>query len=439
MARELFTTTVTWADTADKDANNNARLKTAANATWSVLAVASDGSTSSPTVYGSRTGASTASTGTTNSTGTVEFWAEPGEYKITITDASGQSRFSPKDIYWNSGAIQPGNLSGDLISNDSRLDLATVGADVLRQAVPIGAVLDWFRPASTIPVPSGFEIADGRSILAANHDFGTGTTVVLPDLRNTFIVGADTPDTPTNYRTTGGGRSSNLSGSYTGDALAGTAKSDNSANGAPGIRGAGGDHTDISHSHNVAVGAHTHSIPAHTHTIAAHTHGLGSHTHTISAHTHSIPAHAHGIPAHTHAVPAHTHSQWNDSGSWGLAVQAATITAGGIGIYTRGAFGSSPVTIGYAATSGDAAFPTNYNTSALGTNNNTTALATDANSSALATGTASGATDSVALTTDSTSLTTSGASSSSGATDPSTLARVPRYYGLLKIMKVRRA
>lgn len=57
--------------------------------------------------------------------------------------------------------------------------------------VPIGAVIDWFRPANTVPVPTGFVICTGQTLAAEDHDFPVGGAVTIPDLRNAFVLGAD--------------------------------------------------------------------------------------------------------------------------------------------------------------------------------------------------------------------------------------------------------
>lgn len=56
--------------------------------------------------------------------------------------------------------------------------------------VPLGAVIDWWRPDSTFPLPAGFVICDGAFVGdPASPYFGQR----LPDLRNVFVRGAATP------------------------------------------------------------------------------------------------------------------------------------------------------------------------------------------------------------------------------------------------------
>lgn len=53
--------------------------------------------------------------------------------------------------------------------------------------VPIGAVIDWWRPNATFAIPTGYQVADGTAVTdAASPLVGTQ----LPDLRNKFVRGA---------------------------------------------------------------------------------------------------------------------------------------------------------------------------------------------------------------------------------------------------------
>ena len=53
--------------------------------------------------------------------------------------------------------------------------------------VPIGAVIDWWRPSAAYPIPNGFVVADG-SVLSDAKSPLNGMT--LPDLRGRFVKGA---------------------------------------------------------------------------------------------------------------------------------------------------------------------------------------------------------------------------------------------------------
>src|SRR6266568_688978 len=52
--------------------------------------------------------------------------------------------------------------------------------------VPIGAVIDWWRPNATLPIPDGFLVADGRLVLDPRSPL---RGAVLPDLRGRFVRG----------------------------------------------------------------------------------------------------------------------------------------------------------------------------------------------------------------------------------------------------------
>lgn len=129
--------------------------------------------------------------------------------------------------------------------------------DKLDPAVlPVGSVINWFRPTPETPLPSGsWEVLDGRAWNAVSNAWGL-TSGFMPDLRGKFVLGAGT----TNI------------GSGVGQF--------------PDVGQTGGSHTkDLSHLHT--VGSHSHSIPSHGHTIGPD----GSHAHPIGpdgAHNHDM-------------------------------------------------------------------------------------------------------------------------------------------------------
>jgi hypothetical protein len=210
---------------------------------------------------------------TTGTSGSIEFFLDPGKYDIVYTDTQAPARFAEKVTSFDSVPGDAGGIPSALIAGDGSLDLAALGAAVMRQVVPIGTVLDWWRPANTVAVPAGFEIADGHLVLAANHDFGTGADINVPDLRNKFKLGANiaNPDA--------------AQGS-----LADTAAA------APGIRGSGGSHTQ--------------TVPAHYHGVGSLAASGGSHSHTITD------------PGHLHNV----HTALNSASSFRTGLQFASST-----------------------------------------------------------------------------------------------------------------
>jgi len=106
-------------------------------------------------------------------------------------------------------------------------------------AVPLGVVFPWYRPHSSIALPSGAVPCDGSAITAANHSFPGGGTITVPDLRNAFVLGAD---------------ASKAAGAAA--AAAGTPAADTAA-GAPGPQATGGSN---------AVAMTKDSLPLHKHT-----------------------------------------------------------------------------------------------------------------------------------------------------------------------------
>jgi hypothetical protein len=257
VARDLYQNTVNYVD------STTGAVKPVVGAQ---VYVYSPGTTNVVSIFQAVTGAATGGTASSGVTGTnpltvgatglVEFYADAGEYDIRIMDPNG--RIADRTFRWNSAPMADAAIPSAKIAPDGNINLAELGADVLRQSIPVGTVIEWWRPANTVPIPTGFEICDGRIITSANHDFGTGASITLPDLRGVFILGADTPDAPVDYRRAANGRSSDLGGAYVGEASAAAAGDP----GIPGIRGAGGSH------------AHTHTVPAHYHSAIGHGHNM---------------------------------------------------------------------------------------------------------------------------------------------------------------------
>jgi hypothetical protein len=94
--------------------------------------------------------------------------------------------------------------------------------------IPVGAVIGWIRPTAAVPIPSGFSTIEGQTIAAVDHDFpGISTSVTLPDLRNRFLLGADSAKAPGTA------------------AVAVGSPSINTAAGAPGPQGTGGENQHL--------------------------------------------------------------------------------------------------------------------------------------------------------------------------------------------------
>src|SRR5436190_7965715 len=177
--------------------------------------------------------------------GLVEFWADVDTYEISYEDTANPKRIPDKTVFWDA-------VSAD----DKGISLRQMDDDVLRQGVPVGGMIEWWRPApvggSEVPLPSGYEVADGRTIAAGLHDFPISGSITLPDLRNLFILGADAD--PAKDGTNG------VNG--------------NLATNAPGVRGSGGSNAvkDLTHTHNSPAHGHGSSLSA-TSVDLSHTHG----------------------------------------------------------------------------------------------------------------------------------------------------------------------
>lgn len=107
--------------------------------------------------------------------------------------------------------------------------------------LPLGSVIMWYRKSGETNLPGGgWEICDGRAWSSITNSLGY-TTGTIPDLRDSFAIGAD------------------INGIV-----------------APSIgAGGGSNERNFAHSHN--VDAHFHGVPSHSHGISLdgnHTHGF---------------------------------------------------------------------------------------------------------------------------------------------------------------------
>jgi len=171
-------------------------------------------------------------------------------------DASKLANGSVGTLQLADTAVTAAKLSDNAVIQSKVADAAIGTAEIINGNVtrakldpsvePVGIVIQWYRPNASTSVPTGWIFCDGRSLTAAEHDFGGGGTIAIPDLRNRFVLGADTAGT-------GGGTGT-----------------------PPSIGLAGGSHTrDSSHSHTIA--AHSHQADDHIHAMAAD----GFHGHTF--------------------------------------------------------------------------------------------------------------------------------------------------------------
>jgi hypothetical protein len=136
---------------------------------------------------------------------------------------------------------------GEVKTNDIADGAITSGKladNIFGAMVPLGEIIIWFRPSSTIPIPAGFVVCDGRTLLQSEHDWNFGS-ITIPNLVNAFVMGV----------APGSGENS-IGGSNV----------------------ASWSHSHTIAPHNHIVGDHSHVVPGHNHFIqedGSHTHGMG--------------------------------------------------------------------------------------------------------------------------------------------------------------------
>lgn len=313
MARNYFSYTVVKADQT-LNTVGAAVLTSLSNIEWIVYKISSSGSPNTEKVFVSRTGQTGLEAGSINSTsynGLIEFWAEPGEYKIAITDPL--ARVGSKEIFWNSVSGQDGGIPGTKISNDDSLisnqiadgtiatadigglqvtnaklaadsvttakiaDLQVTGVKIADNVLPLGSVIDWYRAVTSISVPPGWAVCDGRDWSLIDNQMGVSKAALvsgeIPNLIGKFTIGA--------RLTVASGGSG------------GAADTTNSTNGteyanAPGIGGFGGSNA----ARNLV---HSHSVPSHYHSPGDLGTEGGTHSNAISGGVTGSGDHGHGL------------------------------------------------------------------------------------------------------------------------------------------------
>jgi hypothetical protein len=73
--------------------------------------------------------------------------------------------------------------------------LYKVVTDLKATIIPLGFTFMWWRPSSAVPIPSLFEVCDGRVLTASQHNFPGGGNITLPDMRHRMALGADATKT----------------------------------------------------------------------------------------------------------------------------------------------------------------------------------------------------------------------------------------------------
>ena len=297
MARGIYTNVIAKADAAgllSALSNVQVTVRLTSNGSIATIYRARTGATQGPTPGSGATGTNPFTTG---ASGTAEFWLDAGEYDIQVHDLQAPPRVADYTLGFQCVPAAAAGIPSALVAADAGLQLGAFSAAIMRQYVPLGTVIEWWRPSSSFDAgggagnpPPGWEICDGRSIAEANHDFGAIGAVALPDLRNAFVLGAD------------------ISKAHGASATANS----NSATAGPGITGAGG-----AHSINMTLPSHKHGVGTLT-TAAAGSHHHGTITGADDRN-------------HTHA---YTFTQTYDLNAQGGLVQA--VNADYIGTQTGG-------------------------------------------------------------------------------------------------------
>jgi hypothetical protein len=314
MARYYYETTIALPDAADGYA-----LKPLSNVKVSVVTRgATDLVNSLVKIYPADTGAAqgpdpkAGTSGghpfTTGASGSVRFWADgPAELDIVFEDLAVPVRVTDR-VGWNAVPSKGGSIPTSFLASDAGITQAMLSPLVVQQQVPIGGVINWWRPAQGVALPAGYEVADGRALTSDKHEFaGVAGGITLPNLMNVFILGADA----TKPDGTGAG------------AVDGAAS-------APGVRGSGGANAakNLAHSHQAPMIDHYHNfvVPDHTHNSG----GLytGNHSHAIGTTDGSNSSGLVASGASPFSRTGHTHGGGTDvAGNIGVGGQVAWVGA----------------------------------------------------------------------------------------------------------------
>jgi hypothetical protein len=156
------------------------------------------------TIYAAETGGTTlANPLTTTTDGRIDGWLEEGAYDLTISGSGITTYTQPLDIVSGKSILAfpgdrlvAGSVVGAALANStvtgSKIASGTITPlNLANSVLPIGSVIQWWRPNGAYPLPSGWAVCDGSIISSSNHDFGTGGSITLPNMTNRFAMGAN--------------------------------------------------------------------------------------------------------------------------------------------------------------------------------------------------------------------------------------------------------
>jgi hypothetical protein len=104
-------------------------------------------------------------------------------------------------------------LLADASVTNAKLADHSVSASKIEAGVvaSLGDVKFWWRPNASTAIPTGWVIADGRSVLASEHDFSGGGTISVPNLIERVPRGVNEAD----IGSSGGASAINLAHTHT--------------------------------------------------------------------------------------------------------------------------------------------------------------------------------------------------------------------------------
>jgi len=216
----------------------------------------------------------------------------------------------------------PGNKNGGQEIQTGSRTLYSVVSGLNYNDVPLGTVVQWWRPNSNVTLPDGWEPCDGRTIVDHSYiDIGISNSITLPDLRNKFVIGADA-GVPGINAVAGYGLEDNAPPALNANNdWTGTKKTAGAASAAGigydsglevGTRTGSNTLVPLAHVHDagtLSIKDHKHNITI-KHTTDTHVHPIKDHFHTHN-HVHLIPGHVHPVNITASAETAQAR-WWND-------------------------------------------------------------------------------------------------------------------------------